>query len=222
MIENARYLAWPSAGHGDYTTNPAAAMTGEPEPVGDEWLATGSRGAATRHEEFTLRRAAEHGIRALLQFEGPASSASTKQRVADALRCDVRTIERAAGNMPDLKRTHGGRSGSRWQLNSDKPPRISEKVAIDALRQCIELRIVGERQSPFATDREIAAELMAGEWLAVMDATVRFEHNGSTVEISRPPHDHDWRPRNGRPRSPQRDTWRQGPGWRITAASPDD
>lgn len=67
-----RYLAWPNAGYGDYTTDPAKAMPvrEEPEPVDEDWLERFATTASVMHEDFTLRRAAEHGIRAILSHEG--------------------------------------------------------------------------------------------------------------------------------------------------------
>ena len=38
-VESVRFMAWPSAGRGDYTVEWWRSMRDEPEPVDDVWLA---------------------------------------------------------------------------------------------------------------------------------------------------------------------------------------
>lgn len=165
MSDRVRYLArgWP-----DYTTDPRRQMLGEPEPVDDDWLVSITSSATTRHEEFTMRRAAEHGIRAVLRSQGPTDSATAKLRVAEALDCDIRTVERAARDMSDLERRRGYRSATSWLLATRQTPGYRGAISAHALRVQIEQDLLGERQSPRANCRDVAAELIADEWSALM------------------------------------------------------
>jgi hypothetical protein len=194
----------------------------EPEPVDSECLESITDTATARHENFTLRRAAEHGIRVILNHEGTTDSATVKARIVEAFDCDERTVERAAGDLPDLVRTRGYRGSTSWSLNNDMATRTNEgTLSTAALRERVAVGIIGVRQAPLATDREVAAELLADHFLTVMGARVEFEHEHGTVSLGRPPHDHDWRSKTGR-KKPHEEVWRQGPGWRIAATPPDD
>jgi hypothetical protein len=234
-----RYLA-PTASGRDYTDRHWQSIDrdddlGALEVVDDEYLERITDSATATHREFTMVRAAEHGIRAILRTEGPSSTATIKARVVKALGCDARTVERAAAGMTDLRRS-GHRDTTRWAL-SDKPTPNSEgrgdtpvitpdadpgaSLSAAAIREHVTIRMFGERQSPLATDPEIAAELLADHWHQAMGATYAFEEGDSTAPVGRPPVDRDWRPNRDQPLEPHQEVWRQGPGWRIAASPPD-
>jgi hypothetical protein len=219
QTDRGRFLADVRRGRGDYTTSPYRGLRGEPEAIDAQSLDDLTASATARHQRFTVRRAAEHGILLVLADGHVMNANRVKARVSEALGCDRRTIERAAADMPQLSRRRGYRGSTTWQiLNGDSPARNGEAPISDAaLRQQIATRILGERQSPIASQRDLAAELIATEIRHMMGADEIYEDdNGIAVTTARAPHDHDWRPRDGRATDPQRQMWRQGPGHRIT------
>jgi hypothetical protein len=180
MQERPRYLTRPGSTRGGTTTDPRKKWAGEPEAVDDEWAASIAADAKTRHEDFTMRRAAEHGVRVVLEHEGLANSSTIKARIAQALGCDVRTVERAADAMPDLLRQRGRRSATTWSLftGDTKLPISRGLFSTSTLRDAIVARVQGERQAAFASEREIAVELIADEWQKLMGASEVLEPPG--------------------------------------------
>jgi hypothetical protein len=180
MSDRPRYLAPTSSGR-SYTTLRHKAMQGEPEPVSDAWLSDSTGDVRTTHEKFTVRRAAEHGIRVVLRHDGATDSNTVKARVAEVIGCDARTVERAAADMTDLHRKRGQHSQTTWSLlTSDSTGPKSEKpISTNQIRHQIEELIWGARQEPIAPPREIAAELLADELIGLMEATEHYYKNGN-------------------------------------------